>query len=38
MVINGTQLKLYCWYDNEWGYANRTAELALMVGRLDRDA
>ena len=33
MVVNGTQLKLYAWYDNEWGYANRTAELALMVGR-----
>ncbi|WGI24060.1 ArsJ-associated glyceraldehyde-3-phosphate dehydrogenase [Halomonas alkaliantarctica] len=32
MVINGTQLKLYAWYDNEWGYANRTVELALMVG------
>nr|WP_295710775.1 ArsJ-associated glyceraldehyde-3-phosphate dehydrogenase [uncultured Halomonas sp.] len=32
MVINGTQLKLYAWYDNEWGYANRTAELALLVG------
>ena len=32
MVVNGTQLKLYAWYDNEWGYANRTAELALMVG------
>ncbi|MBV7317198.1 ArsJ-associated glyceraldehyde-3-phosphate dehydrogenase [Shewanella sp. NIFS-20-20] len=36
MVINGTQLKLYVWYDNEWGYANRTAELARMVGRLDQ--
>ena len=33
MVVNGTQLKLYAWYDNEWGYANRTAELALKVGR-----
>ena len=32
MVVNGTQLKLYAWYDNEWGYANRTAELSLMVG------
>ena len=32
MVVNGTQLKLYAWYDNEWGYANRTAELALMGG------
>jgi len=35
MVINGTQLKLYLWYDNEWGYANRTAELMLMIARMD---
>ncbi len=33
MVINGTQVKLYAWYDNEWGYANRTAELMRMVGQ-----
>ncbi|KGJ89330.1 ArsJ-associated glyceraldehyde-3-phosphate dehydrogenase [Thalassotalea sp. ND16A] len=33
MVVNDTQVKLYLWYDNEWGYANRTAELALKVGR-----
>ncbi|MDO6469343.1 ArsJ-associated glyceraldehyde-3-phosphate dehydrogenase [Neptunomonas phycophila] len=33
MVVNGTQVKLYTWYDNEWGYANRTAELTLKVGR-----
>ncbi|MDX1597588.1 MAG: ArsJ-associated glyceraldehyde-3-phosphate dehydrogenase [Marinobacter sp.] len=32
MVVNGTQVKLYAWYDNEWGYANRTAELARRVG------
>jgi glyceraldehyde 3-phosphate dehydrogenase len=32
MIINGTQVKLYAWYDNEWGYANRTVELARMVG------
>ncbi|TRO11751.1 MULTISPECIES: ArsJ-associated glyceraldehyde-3-phosphate dehydrogenase [Stutzerimonas] len=32
MVINGTQVKLYAWYDNEWGYANRTVELAKLVG------
>ena len=31
MVVDETQVKLYLWYDNEWGYANRTAELALMV-------
>ncbi|WP_417760551.1 ArsJ-associated glyceraldehyde-3-phosphate dehydrogenase [Shewanella sp.] len=35
MVVNGTQLKLYCWYDNEWGYANRTAELVRMLARID---
>ena len=31
-VINGTQVKIYAWYDNEWGYVNRTAELAIKVG------
>ena len=31
MIINGTQVKLYLWYDNEWGYSNRTAELAAML-------
>jgi glyceraldehyde 3-phosphate dehydrogenase len=36
MVINQTQLKLYVWYDNEWGYANRTAELMRKVGLLDQ--
>ena len=33
MVVNGTQVKIYAWYDNEWGYANRTVELARMVGQ-----
>ncbi|WP_300061466.1 ArsJ-associated glyceraldehyde-3-phosphate dehydrogenase [uncultured Roseobacter sp.] len=32
MVVNGTQLKIYVWYDNEWGYANRLVDVALMVG------
>ena len=32
MVINGTQVKIYAWYDNEWGYANRTVELVRLVG------
>ena len=31
MVINGTQVKILAWYDNEWGYANRYAELARLV-------
>jgi glyceraldehyde 3-phosphate dehydrogenase len=38
LVINGTQVKLYAWYDNEWGYANRVAELARMVGLRDQIA
>ncbi|KZZ40922.1 type I glyceraldehyde-3-phosphate dehydrogenase [Oleiphilus sp. HI0118] len=37
MVVNDTQVKLYAWYDNEWGYANRTAELMRMVGRMDME-
>ena len=32
MVINGTQVKILAWYDNEWGYANRLVELARKVG------
>ena len=32
MVVNDTLVKIYAWYDNEWGYANRTAELAKIVG------
>jgi len=31
MVINGTQVKIYAWYDNEWGYVNRMMELAVKV-------
>jgi len=31
IVINGSQLKMYLWYDNEWGYANRTAELMKLM-------
>ena len=32
MVVNDTLVKIYAWYDNEWGYANRTVELAKLVG------
>jgi len=31
MVINGTQVKIYAWYDNEWGYVNRMMELTEKV-------
>jgi glyceraldehyde 3-phosphate dehydrogenase len=36
LVVNDTQLKVYAWYDNEWGYANRLAELVRKVGLMDR--
>jgi glyceraldehyde 3-phosphate dehydrogenase len=31
MVVNGTQLKVYAWYDNEWGYSSRMADLVSHV-------
>jgi len=31
MVVNQTQVKILAWYDNEWGYVNRMAELARLV-------
>jgi len=31
MVIDGTQVKIYAWYDNEWGYVNRMMEITSMV-------
>ena len=35
MVVNGTQLKVYAWYDNEWGYSSRMADLACHIAELD---
>ncbi|MCA0996927.1 ArsJ-associated glyceraldehyde-3-phosphate dehydrogenase [Alloyangia pacifica] len=32
MVVNGTQVKIYAWYDNEMGYAHRLVNVARMVG------
>ncbi len=31
MVVNKRMVKLYAWYDNEWGYSNRMAELTAKV-------
>ncbi|HNP79634.1 MAG TPA: type I glyceraldehyde-3-phosphate dehydrogenase [Candidatus Pacearchaeota archaeon] len=30
--VNGNMIKLLSWYDNEWGYSSRLAEMALFVG------
>jgi glyceraldehyde 3-phosphate dehydrogenase len=34
--VNGTQVKVSAWYDNEWGFSNRLVELTEYVAaRLD---
>jgi glyceraldehyde 3-phosphate dehydrogenase len=36
MVLGGTMVKVIAWYDNEWGYSCRVADLARFVAeRLD---
>lgn len=35
-VVGGNLVKIFAWYDNEWGYANRLVEQVVRVGqRLD---
>jgi glyceraldehyde 3-phosphate dehydrogenase len=31
MVVDRTQVKIYAWYDNEWGYVNRMVDIARLV-------
>ncbi|WP_422926768.1 type I glyceraldehyde-3-phosphate dehydrogenase [Singulisphaera sp. PoT] len=33
-VIDGNLVKTIAWYDNEWGYSNRTVELIAKVAKL----
>lgn len=30
----GTMVKVFGWYDNEWGYSSRTADLVARVGKM----
>ncbi len=32
MVMNGTQVKVVAWYDNEWAYSVRVGDLAVRLG------
>ena len=32
-VYGGNMLKLLTWYDNEWGYSVRTAELSILMSK-----
>ncbi len=34
IMLNPTFVKLVSWYDNEWGYSNKTVELAEYIGKL----
>jgi glyceraldehyde 3-phosphate dehydrogenase len=33
MVMGGTMVKVVAWYDNEWGYSVRTADLAARLAK-----
>ena len=33
-VIDGTFVRVMSWYDNEWGFSNRMADVAIAMGAL----
>lgn len=33
LMASGEQLKVFAWYDNEWGYANRLLEMCAILAR-----
>jgi glyceraldehyde 3-phosphate dehydrogenase len=33
-VVDGTLVRILSWYDNEWGFATRMADVALAMGKL----
>jgi glyceraldehyde 3-phosphate dehydrogenase len=35
-IAMGDMAKVLGWYDNEWGYSNRTVELAAMIGKANQ--
>jgi glyceraldehyde 3-phosphate dehydrogenase len=32
-VLQGYMVKIFAWYDNEWGFSNRMIDLAKIVTR-----
>ena len=34
LVIDNTQVKIYAWYDNEWGYVNRMMDITRKLARM----
>ena len=35
IALDSTFVKIVAWYDNEWGYSNKTLEMARVVARAD---
>jgi glyceraldehyde 3-phosphate dehydrogenase len=33
-VMDGTFVRVMAWYDNEWGFSNRMADVAAVMGKL----
>lgn len=33
-VINGNFCRVLSWYDNEWGFANRMSDIAVVIGKI----
>ena len=33
LVLGGNMVKVIAWYDNEWGYSVRTADLAALIAK-----
>jgi hypothetical protein len=32
----GNLVKVFGWYDNEWGYSNRLLDMAIIVGKANK--
>jgi glyceraldehyde 3-phosphate dehydrogenase len=32
-MANGNLLKVFSWYDNEWGYSCRLVDLVVKIGQ-----
>jgi glyceraldehyde 3-phosphate dehydrogenase len=32
-MVSGNLIKVVAWYDNEWGYSCRTADLAVLMAK-----
>lgn len=35
-MANGSLVKVFSWYDNEWGFSNRLVEMSALVGAANR--